>query len=242
VENTIEYHSHDRIKVTHGTKLSPHIFNFHVVEFNRSDVEYINVSGRGFLGTGSYYFRSRKGLFARSPDIIKQGDEGDYQRKLVKGLGVSGGLIYKVRSSETNIQWDKNNKILGMSDRLIPGCYNATGGSNILVEEGQIHWAVLDDPHEDDPRSIIGWNEENYYLVVIDGRNDGTLGVSKKEAAEFMLELGCTNAHNSDGGDSNELGVNVNGELKIVNNLVQGYEHQLLQYVGFWLKPIDKKE
>jgi hypothetical protein len=241
-DEVLQLYSNNRIRVVHGVALTPHTFNFHIATFNRADVDFVNVSGQGFLGTGSYYFRTRSIRFGRPPDIIKQGDEGDYNRKIIKGLGVSAGYVYRTKSTETNIQWDRNSKILGMDSKLLRGCYNATGGSNILVENGEIHWSVLDDPHEDDPRSVIGWNDETYYLVVIDGRNNGTLGLSKKETAEFMLSIGCTNAHNSDGGDSNQLMVNDNGKPKIINNLVQGYEHQLIQYVGFWLKPISVKE
>lgn len=231
-----ELYSNGRIEIVSGHKDSPRPFNYHSAKFKKSDVDFINVSGYRFLGTGTYYFNSRATKFGRPPDLIKQGDEGDYDKLLVKGLGVSDGSYYKASPSETNVQWDKDSNILGIAREKLPGCYNATGGANWLLDNGKIHPSVLDE-FELDPRSGLGWNDEYYFFVIIDGRNDGTQGLSKAEFAQFFLDIGAINAHMSDGGDSDELGVNDNGQLKIINNLVEGKEHRLIQYIGVWLKP-----
>jgi len=235
--DTIEYYSNGRIKVTHGHRETPRPYNFHLAELDHNDIDFIEVTGPGFLRTGSSYFASRAEKFGRPPDLIKQGDEAI--SGIVKGLGVSLGTIYKLNSIETNVQWDKDNRILGISNQVLPGCYNATGGSNWLVDQGAIHWSVLDEPPEADPRSGIGWDADSLRLGIIDGRNDGTLGLAKAEFAQFFIDRDCDMAHNSDGGDSNLLGVNDGGTLKILNRLVEGEEKQLPQYIGIWLKEND---
>lgn len=236
--DVVEHYCDGRVKVTHGHRSAPRVHNFHIAEFKHTDIDFIEVTGPGFSRTGSSYFESRKEKFGRPPDIIKQGDES-YDGRTVKGLGVSMGNLYKADSDETNVQWDKDNNIIGVSMKVLPGVYNATGGSNWLCDKGAIHWSTLDEPNIPDPRSGIGWNDTYLKFGIIDGRNDGTLGLGKSEFAQFFLDWDCPDAHNSDGGDSNLLGVNVDGKLKILNNLPEGVEKQLPQYIGIWLKEIN---
>ncbi len=58
------------------------------------------------------------------------------------------------------------------------------------------------------PRTAIGWNAEQYFLVVVDGRQKGlSVGITLPDLAEMMLNLGCTDALNLDGGGSSTLWV-----------------------------------
>jgi hypothetical protein len=56
------------------------------------------------------------------------------------------------------------------------------------------------------PRTAIGLNSRYFYLVVVDGRQEGlSMGMYPKELAQFMAMLGCTEAMNMDGGGSSNL-------------------------------------
>ncbi|NLI21796.1 MAG: phosphodiester glycosidase family protein [Clostridiales bacterium] len=61
-------------------------------------------------------------------------------------------------------------------------------------------------PHYKNPRAAIGQlGELEYVCVVVDGRSDESEGVTLDTLADFMEELGCTQAYNLDGGNSATL-------------------------------------
>ena len=61
-------------------------------------------------------------------------------------------------------------------------------------------------PHYKNPRAAIGQlGELEYVCVVVDGRSDESEGVTLETLADFMAELGCTQAYNLDGGNSATL-------------------------------------
>jgi len=220
----MEYHA--------GSGTTPRTFFYHLVKFRREEVERVHVNGGGFIGTSKYFWKSRG-----NPDIVINGDEGFYEKSpvLPKGYGVSDGQVYKNTTVESCVQWDKSHQLLGMSDRLLPGAFNVCGGSNMLLSYGEIpEW--LDGKPSVDPRTSLFWDETYYYIIVIDGRNNGTLGLTLKELAEFALSLGARNGHNLDGGDSCQLLLNENGIPIIKNNLPDGTLHGVVNHIGFWLK------
>jgi exopolysaccharide biosynthesis protein len=58
-----------------------------------------------------------------------------------------------------------------------------------------------------DPRTALGWNKTHFFLVVIDGRQKNSVGMTFPELATYMLSLGCDEAINLDGGGSATLWV-----------------------------------
>ena len=56
------------------------------------------------------------------------------------------------------------------------------------------------------PRTVIGFNETELFLVVVDGRQPSlSRGMHYGELADLMDRLGCTNALNLDGGGSSTM-------------------------------------
>ena len=56
------------------------------------------------------------------------------------------------------------------------------------------------------PRTAIGWNAGNYFLVEVDGRQENlSVGMTLDELADYMARLGCEEAMNLDGGGSATL-------------------------------------
>jgi exopolysaccharide biosynthesis protein len=77
----------------------------------------------------------------------------------------------------------------------------AIAGGPILIKDGKkIDLKRKPVRH---PRTAIGFNDEHFFLVVVDGRQEGlSVGMTLKELASLMLSLGCKEAMNLDGGGS----------------------------------------
>lgn len=86
----------------------------------------------------------------------------------------------------------------------LTGVETALGGGPILLEAGRAgEWQPPQPRH---PRTVVGWNDEQLVLAVVDGRQEGlSAGMTYPELASLMLELGCTHAMNLDGGGSSTL-------------------------------------
>jgi hypothetical protein len=73
--------------------------------------------------------------------------------------------------------------------------------------------------YQQHPRSAVGWSPTHVYLVTVDGRQPGlSVGMRLAELAEFMADLGCTDAMNLDGGKSAQMWMNG----QIMNSPAQG--------------------
>lgn len=79
------------------------------------------------------------------------------------------------------------------------------------------------------PRTAIGYTKENVMLMVtVDGRKEGSSGVTLKELANLMQDLGCYEAINLDGGSSTVMyvdgktytGSNLKNSASINNALI----------------------
>ncbi len=79
------------------------------------------------------------------------------------------------------------------------------------------------------PRTAIGYTQNNdLILVTADGREGSSIGLTLKELANLMKELGCINAINLDGGGSTTMYINgqivnrpkVKGGISLSNALV----------------------
>jgi exopolysaccharide biosynthesis protein len=57
--------------------------------------------------------------------------------------------------------------------------------------------------HVRHPRTAIGWNNDHFFLVQVDGRQRHlSVGMTPAELADYMAKLGCEGALNLDGGGS----------------------------------------
>jgi hypothetical protein len=86
----------------------------------------------------------------------------------------------------------------------LTGVVTALGGGPILLEAGESpEWRP---PLPRHPRTALGWNDEHFFMVVVDGRQEPlSVGVTYPELAALMKRLGCTYAMNLDGGGSSTL-------------------------------------
>jgi hypothetical protein len=119
----------------------------------------------------------------------------------------------------------------GSIPRLL-GARSALSGGPLLVRNGkrQKIRASIEDPYEFSsmlerhPRTAFGWNADWFFLVVVDGRQrDVSDGMTLDELAKCLVELGCDEALNLDGGGSSTLWFK--GEVR--NSPCDGYERTL---------------
>jgi hypothetical protein len=86
----------------------------------------------------------------------------------------------------------------------LTGAVTALGGGPILLDNGASpEWKP---PLPRHPRTALGWNDEWFFLVVVDGRQQQlSKGMNYPELSALMERLGCTYAMNLDGGGSSTL-------------------------------------
>jgi exopolysaccharide biosynthesis protein len=65
------------------------------------------------------------------------------------------------------------------------------------------------------PRSCLGITEESLIFITVDGRADQAAGMNLFELQSYLLELGCTEAINLDGGGSTTLWTSSRGVVNL---------------------------
>lgn len=106
-------------------------------------------------------------------------------------------------------------------------------GGPYLMKDGEIFLDVtsqkLNAISGRNPRTAVGYTKDNVLLMVtVDGRKEGSSGVTLKELANLMKEFGCYEAINLDGGSSTVMyvdgkiytGSNIKSSVAINNALV----------------------
>lgn len=125
----------------------------------------------------------------------------------------------------------------------VPGdARQVIAGSHILLSNGRI--SVADAPgfiRTRHPRTAVGIadNGETLVLVVVDGRRaEQATGMSLPELAQLMLEIGCRDALNLDGGGSSELVIRDprNGQLQVVNRPSDNRERAVANVLGISIR------
>lgn len=65
--------------------------------------------------------------------------------------------------------------------------------------------------HKRHPRTCIGFSKDSIFFVTIDGRSERAAGMSLYETQRFLLNIGCTDAINLDGGGSTTMWIKDKG-------------------------------
>lgn len=106
--------------------------------------------------------------------------------------------------------WDNVNHIISGGPYLVKN-------SQVFVDTAEQKLGAIGGRN---PRTAIGYTADNHLIIVIvDGRESSSVGMTLYELANFMKSIGCYNAMNLDGGGSTVLYVNG----KVVNHpQVQG--------------------
>lgn len=120
-------------------------------------------------------------------------------------LAASGGLV----------GFDKNNKLIlsrmTAQQALKSGIRDAVDFGPFLIVNGKPSFVKGNGGWGDAPRTAIGQREDGIVLLlVIDGRQTGSIGADMVDLTEVMLDYGAINAANMDGGTSTAMELNGN--------------------------------
>lgn len=149
----------------------------------------VAVNGDGYL------YRTR-GYIVRQGAVLRKSGSTDLDMLVIDTQGNFHALRKPTRASITEAlatfdvaQWFTFGPVLVM-DGQAQTVYNSYGFA----------------PQDKSPRTAIGQvGELSYVLVVVDGRQSQSRGVTHKKLAQFMADLGCTVAFNLDGGGASTL-------------------------------------
>jgi len=141
------------------------------------------------------------------------------------GISIRNGLVLgsKTRNSSRTRGWPNLDTLAVYADGSMQAhvCdaytaeeYLAAGAANVfafgpvLLSQGEINADVMAEDYYpyNEPRMAIGMIEPYHYVILTaEGRTDDSVGARLSWMAEKMLELGCTEALNLDGGGTAAL-------------------------------------
>jgi hypothetical protein len=114
----------------------------------------------------------------------------------------------------------------------------AMGGGAVLVENGKIPASFSHNIPGQNPRTAVGFSSDKktMILVVVDGRQAQSRGVTQQELAELMVKLGASDAVNLDGGGSSTMVVRPLGEKqpKLANSVSEGVQRPVPNGIGIF--------
>jgi exopolysaccharide biosynthesis protein len=119
-----------------------------------------------------------------------------------------------LKKSPPKIQVGDILRISTATEPALHGVKTAISGGPMLIHNGSrvklkssdsMAYAVTT-MWEQHPRAAIGWNEKFFFLVEVDGRQKRlSVGITLDDLTKFLMELGCNEAMNFDGGGSATL-------------------------------------
>ena len=110
----------------------------------------------------------------------------------------------------TNLLPLKINDKVELDVKTLPAWENVNhiiSGGPYLVKDGQVYVDIQEQKllaiGGRNPRTAIGYTKDNRFIMITaDGREGSSIGMTLKELAYYMKQLGCVNAMNLDGGGS----------------------------------------
>ncbi|HYG19831.1 MAG TPA: phosphodiester glycosidase family protein, partial [Ohtaekwangia sp.] len=108
----------------------------------------------------------------------------------------------------------------------------ALGGGPVLVKDGKLRDTSLEEGFGEShlkrhPRTAIGYRDDyTLVLMVVDGRQETSAGVTIRELAQIMLATGCRGAVNLDGGGSSAM-VAADEVVNVPVDVPNGNRHSL---------------
>lgn len=192
----------------------------------------------GILAINGGYFATNSSVSAiiQDGEVIAPGPNGVITR------GVFG-----MKNGKPEITWVKADNENGMPKKYklpdmastseIWNVSQGVGGGPVLLKNGKIN---LTDKEEGfggshlqrHPRTAIGYKDKNtLIMMVVDGRQEASAGVTLPELAQLMFETGAVEAVNLDGGGSSAM-VAANEVVNIPTDITGGNRNSLRKNAG----------
>lgn len=175
---------------------------------------------------------------------LKGKDTLMYKHPFASAIGISkrrkADVAFTYTDSNLNYSYALQNTVMAAKDSVVlfsfdnvrrnyqPGLkkwkvQTAVGGGPVLVQNGQVNISnneelkfagkAINDKH---PRTMMGYTKDHKMIImVVEGRNPGVAeGASLLQAAKIMVDLGCVEALNLDGGGSSCMLINGKETIK----------------------------
>ena len=219
-----------------------------ITNFSQRKGAYVAINGGFFGGSNSYsaLVQAEKVLAQNVGALTRNGESYPVMRSLFS-LDTQDSMhvdwIYHFGSRPQDIFTFESPMNYSQSDDPKPApekangkaysdLYSGIGGAPTLVKNGErnvtydeeIMWGSGVGLTNQDPRTAVGYTADGHaILLVADGRSGQSDGVSLTELADIMIELGCVEAMNLDGGGSTQM--TANGGL--VNDPSDGQQREV---------------
>lgn len=186
----------------------------------------------GILAINGGYFSSSasESLIISDGEVISQGPSGN----ITKGaFGMVRGQpqIKWINSKESPVPFKYNlPEISKAGEEWNPA--QAVGGGPVLIKNGKIKITSQEEGFGGShllrhPRTAIGYKDQNtLLLMVVDGRQQASVGVTLSELAQLMINIGAIEALNLDGGGSSAM-VAANEVVNIPSDISGGNRNSL---------------
>jgi exopolysaccharide biosynthesis protein len=139
---------------------------------------------------------------------------GDYYGVESSGVVIRNGVLYRENANaDVLVLYDDGTMNAFTADEfdadveMQNGAYQAWNFGPVLVEDGTAMTSFSSRISAENPRTAIGYMEPGHYVfVTVDGRQAGySSGMTLKDLASVMEELGCQVAYNLDGGQTSTM-------------------------------------
>lgn len=139
---------------------------------------------------------------------------GDYYGYRDSGIIVRNGVLYRNKPTREcmALYADGSMKVfkekeMDVEEELAKGLLHTYSFGPGLVIDGEIPDKYVSDVKKPNPRTAVGMIEPGHFIfLVADGRSNGySNGLSMEELGQMMLDLGCVQAYNLDGGATSEM-------------------------------------
>lgn len=141
---------------------------------------------------------------------------GDCYRSRQEGIVIRNGVLYRdtIGSDVCVLYADGTMESyyeseFNLDDAIARGAYQGWSFGPKLLDNGQLpaSYNTSDAIISHNPRAAIGYYAPGHYcLVYVDGRQKGySVGLTLQELSQVMIDLGCVDAYNLDGGQSSMM-------------------------------------
>lgn len=214
--------------------------NLDVARYNGSYIGYSSL----FIWDNKYSKESH-GVTNKYPDIFEMVVENDivveFRENKEKTIIPENGYVVITEKSGAELL----KKSFKPGDKIIKSITTsldlekiemAISGSSVLIKDGVIPDTFINEISGRHPRTAIGFTKDKKKIIIVtvDGRQDVSIGMTQKELAELLLELGVFNAMNLDGGGSTTFVARPLGENRatILNSPSDRYPRKVSSSVG----------
>jgi len=188
------------------------------IKTNKGGIKIDNINQPRMLSTHVLVFTGDWGKV--SPPAPKYGIQAVIQDgKLVKTSYEQCEIPengYVISGPESKLKYILSAKKFNLDIKINPDWKNVNhilSGGPYLVKNGEVFVDMTEEKLASiggrNPRTAIGYTRDNHLiLITADGREGASIGLTLKELAELMKQLGCVNAMNLDGGGSTVMYIN----------------------------------